>query len=97
MPIIQALSLDLGCKKSKSDPCIGIGFFMRLVRALELTHNNAFRAYQQRLDQHPQVPGRDSCFCFISARSAFIPGLSGSNHRIIQSEINMPVSLTDWH
>jgi hypothetical protein len=30
--------LTFGRKKSKSDACIGIGFFMRLARAVELTH-----------------------------------------------------------
>jgi hypothetical protein len=33
--------LDLWPKKSKSDACTGIGFFMRLAQALELTHNIA--------------------------------------------------------
>jgi hypothetical protein len=33
--------LTFGRKKSKSDACTGIGFFMRLALALELTHNIA--------------------------------------------------------
>ncbi|MBX9753604.1 MAG: transposase domain-containing protein [Pseudomonadaceae bacterium] len=33
--------MTFGRKKSKSDACTGIGFFMRRARALELTHNIA--------------------------------------------------------